>query len=56
MPAFTGIGNDYEPPLHSELVIDTSTGSVSEAAGVIEHMLVTTGVLLDEVIDLAANI
>ena len=56
LPAFTGIGNDYQPPLHSELIIDTSTSSVSEAAGAIEHMLVTTGVLFEEVIDLAANI
>ena len=28
LPAFTGIGNDYEPPLDCELVIDTSTASV----------------------------
>ncbi len=56
LPAFTGIGNDYQPPLDCELVIDTSTGSVSEAAAAIEHMLLTSGVLLDEVVDLAANI
>ena len=56
LPAFTGIGNDYEPPLDCELVIDTSAASVGETAAAIEHMLVTSGVLLDEVIDLAANI
>ena len=56
LPAFTGIGNDYEPPLDCELVIDTSTRSIGEATAAIEHMLVTSGVLLDEVIDLAANI
>jgi bifunctional enzyme CysN/CysC len=56
LPAFTGIGNDYQPPLDCELVIDTSTGSVSEAAAAIEHMLLTSGVLLDEVVDLASNI
>jgi bifunctional enzyme CysN/CysC len=56
LPAFTGIGNDYEPPLDCELVIDTSTSSIAEAAAAIEHLLVTSGVLFDEVIDLAANI
>ena len=56
LPAFTGIGNDYQPPLDCELVIDTSTRSVGEAAAAIEHMLLQSGVLFDEVIDLAANI
>jgi bifunctional enzyme CysN/CysC len=56
LPAFTGIGNDYEPPIDCELAIDTSTASVGEAAAAIEHMLETTGVLFNEVIDLAANI
>jgi bifunctional enzyme CysN/CysC len=56
LPAFTGIGNDYEPPIHSELVLDTSTRSVSEATEEIERMLLATGVLFDEVIDLAADI
>jgi bifunctional enzyme CysN/CysC len=37
-------------------VIDTSTSSIGEAAAAIEHLLVTSGVLFDEVIDLAANI
>src|SRR5271154_1977586 len=40
LPAFTGIGNDYEPPLDCELVIDTSAASVGDAAAAIEHMLV----------------
>jgi bifunctional enzyme CysN/CysC len=56
LPAFTGIGNDYEPPLDCELALDTSTRSVSETTEEIERMLLTTGVLFDEVIDLAANI
>ncbi|HZR76665.1 adenylyl-sulfate kinase [Bradyrhizobium sp.] len=56
LPAFTGISNDYEPPVNSELVIDTAAQSVAEAAETIERMLLTTGVLFDEVIDLAANI
>ena len=56
LPAFTGISNDYEPPLHCELVLDTATRSVSEAAAEIERMLLATGVLFEEVIDLAANI
>jgi bifunctional enzyme CysN/CysC len=56
LPAFTGIGQDYEPPTGNELVIDASTRSVAEATEEIERMLSTTGVLLDEVTDLAANI
>jgi bifunctional enzyme CysN/CysC len=56
LPAFTGIGKDYQPPLNSELTLDTSTGSVSEATDEIESMLTRTGVLFDEVVDLAANI
>jgi bifunctional enzyme CysN/CysC len=56
LPAFTGIGNDYQPPLDCELALDTSTRSVSETTEEIERMLLTTGVLFDEVIDLAANI
>jgi bifunctional enzyme CysN/CysC len=56
LPAFTGISNDYEPPVQCELVLDTATRSVSEAAAEIERMLLATGVLFEEVIDLAANI
>jgi bifunctional enzyme CysN/CysC len=54
--AFTGIGNDYQPPVECELAIDTSTRSVSEAIDEIEQMLVRSGILFDEQIDLAANI
>ena len=56
LTAFTGIGNDYQPPMECDLALDTSTRSVSEATEEIEHMLLATGVLFDEVIDLAANI
>ena len=54
--AFTGIGNDYQPPAASELTIDTSTCSVTEATDEIEQMLARTGILFDELVDLAANI
>src|SRR5471030_1859424 len=54
--AFTGIGNDYQPPTECELAIDTSTRSVSEAIDEIEQMLVRTGILFDEKVDFAANI
>ena len=54
--AFTGIGNDYQPPAASELTIDTSTCSVIEATDEIERMLARTGILFDELVDLAANI
>jgi bifunctional enzyme CysN/CysC len=56
LPAFTGIGNDYEPPRDCELVIDTSATSISDATAAIEHMLLQSGVLFEEVVDLAANI
>jgi bifunctional enzyme CysN/CysC len=56
LASFTGIGNDYEAPQAAELVIDTSTRTVADAADEIERMLKTTGVLFDEVVDLAANI
>jgi bifunctional enzyme CysN/CysC len=53
---FTGIGNDYQPPERVELTIDTSSCSVSDAADEIERMLIQTGVLFDELTDVAANI
>jgi len=56
LASFTGIGKDYQPPGASELTLDTSRRSVAEAADEIERMLSRTGVLLDEVVDLAANI
>jgi bifunctional enzyme CysN/CysC len=56
LKAFTGIGNDYEPPTSSELSIDTSALSVSDATDEIERMLATSGILFDELVDLAANI
>jgi bifunctional enzyme CysN/CysC len=56
LKGFTGIGNDYQPPAASELTIDTSTRSVSDATDEIERLLAATGILFDEVTDLAANI
>ncbi len=56
LPAFTGTGHDYQPPTDSELKLDTSTRSVADATDEIERMLTRTGVLFDEVVDLAANI
>src|SRR5947209_10901042 len=56
LQSFTGILNDYETPQAAELVIDTSKRTVAEAADEIEQMLKSTGVLFDEVVDLAANI
>ncbi len=56
LKGFTGIANDYEPPSASELTIDTSERSVADAADEIERMLANTGVLFDELVDLAANI
>jgi bifunctional enzyme CysN/CysC len=56
LKAFTGIGNDYQPPDRAELRIDTSTRTVSDATDEIERMLAETGILFDELVDLAANI
>src|SRR6187399_3322240 len=56
LKAFTGIGNDYQPPVRAELNIDTSAKSVSDATDEIERMLAETGILFDELVDLAANI
>jgi bifunctional enzyme CysN/CysC len=54
--AFTGVGSDYQPPTACELTIDTSKRPVLEATEEIERMLARTGILLDELVDLAANI
>jgi bifunctional enzyme CysN/CysC len=56
LPSFTGIGGDYQPPANSELTIDTSARSVAEATDEIEQMLARSGILFDELVDLAANI
>src|SRR4051812_36466910 len=53
---FTGIGKDYQAPTGSELTIDTSVRSVTDATDDIERMLAKTGILFDELVDLAANI
>lgn len=56
LKSFTGIGNDYQPPTGAELVLDTSARSIADATEEIERMLAKTGVLFDELTDLAANI
>jgi bifunctional enzyme CysN/CysC len=56
LPSFTGITNDYQPPAECELRIDTSERSVADATDEIERMLSETGILFNEVTDLAANI
>jgi len=53
---FTGIGKDYQAPTDPELTIDTSLRPVSDATDEIERMLAKTGILFDELVDLAANI
>jgi bifunctional enzyme CysN/CysC len=56
LQGFTGIGNDYEAPDAAELVLDTSSRSVTEGVEEVEQMLASTGVLFDDIADLAANI
>jgi sulfate adenylyltransferase len=47
LPGFTGISDPYEAPTDAEVVIDTSTGSVDDAADVVLTYLRTTGYLTD---------
>jgi bifunctional enzyme CysN/CysC len=56
LPSFTGIGNDYQPPKQCELRIDTSSRTVADATEAIEQMLAETGIVFNELVDLAANI
>lgn len=56
LQAFTGIGNDYQPPLASELTIDTSTRAIAASTDEMERMLARSGILFGELVDLAANI
>jgi bifunctional enzyme CysN/CysC len=56
LKGFTGTGNDYQPPAAPDLVLDTSTRSVTAAIDDVEIMLARTGLLIDEVVDIAANI
>jgi bifunctional enzyme CysN/CysC len=56
LPSFTGIANDYQAPVNAELILDTSERPVAESADAIERMLADTGILFDDLADLAANI
>ncbi len=56
LQAFTGIDNGYQPPAGADLEIDTSARTVSDATDAIERMLAESGILLDEPVDLAANV
>ena len=47
LTSFTGINNDYQPPLKSELTIDTSGRPVAQVTDEIERMLASSGVLFD---------
>ena len=53
---FTGISNTYQPPMDAELTIDTSIRAVVDAIDDIERMLAKSGIVFDEMVDLAANI
>ncbi|MGA7810673.1 adenylyl-sulfate kinase, partial [Bradyrhizobium sp.] len=56
LQGFTGIGDGYQPPAESELTLDTSSRPVGDLTDEIERMLANTGILFDELADLAANI
>ncbi len=48
LASFTGIGSDYQPPLASELTLDTSAHTVADATDEIERMLAGSGILIEE--------
>src|SRR5438105_6709131 len=56
LEAVPGIGKEYQRALHSESTLDTSARSVPDATDEIERMMAKTGILFDELVDLAANI
>jgi bifunctional enzyme CysN/CysC len=56
LPSFTGIARDYQAPTNAELTIDTTDRSIADAADDIEHLLTKSGILFEELSDLAANI
>jgi bifunctional enzyme CysN/CysC len=45
LPLFTGIRNDYEPPLNCELSVDTSAQTVAGTTESIEAFLIRSGIL-----------
>jgi bifunctional enzyme CysN/CysC len=53
---FTGTNGGYEPPTAAELVVDSGSHSVAELSDAIEHMLSTTGILFEDMVDVGANI
>jgi len=56
LSGFTGTGSDYQPPAKSELTLDTSTRPVAESTDEIERLLLRSGILFDDIVDLGANI
>jgi bifunctional enzyme CysN/CysC len=56
LAGFTGIGNDYQPPQSAELTLDTTSRPVGDGVDEIERLLQDTGILFDELTDVAANI
>lgn len=45
LPGFTGVSDPYETPTDAEVTIDTSTGTVDDAADVVLDYLHATGYL-----------
>ena len=45
LPSFTGISNDYEPPVSCELSVDTSAQPVARTIEVIEEFLLRSGLV-----------
>src|SRR5262249_52884653 len=56
LTSFTGTRHDYQQPRQSELSLDPAARAASDAAEAIERMLAGTGIIFEELADLAANI
>jgi bifunctional enzyme CysN/CysC len=56
LPGFTGTAGDYEAPQHPELAINTTQRPVRDSLVDIERMLISSGVLFEDLADAAANI
>jgi bifunctional enzyme CysN/CysC len=48
LASFTGVGSDYQPPLTSELTLDTSAHTVVDATDEIERMLAASGIFVED--------
>lgn len=48
IPDFTGISSPYEPPLHPEIVLHTSTETVEDSTRTVLNYLLSAGILMPD--------